>query len=165
VDAAGYPTQSTRVPIGFRLAGQPMLAWIVRRVLPRSTVRSSVESSYGDPSLVTDSLVDRYYELTLRAGNRTSLLRRFAQPRVDADTLQLQGLTVPTLILWGAKDGLIPPENAARFARDVPNNRVIMYPEVGHVPQEEEPARTVADVKAFLVSVNRTGVATPEGPP
>ena len=151
VDPMGYPVASTRVPIGFRLARSPALAWVMQRVLPRSAVRSSVESVYGDPSLVTDSLVDRYFELTLREGNRASLPKRFAQARTPTDTLPLQTVRVPTLVLWGARDALIPPANADRFARDLPESRVIVYPELGHVPQEEAPARTAADVRAFLV--------------
>ena len=150
VDAAGYPTSSTSVPIGFRMARTPWMSWVMTRILPRAIVRSSVRNVYGDPDRVTDSLVDRYYELTLRAGNRASLPMRFAQSRPGADTLLLRDLRLPTLVLWGDRDRLIPPENAARFGRDIPGSRVIMYRDLGHVPQEEDPVRTAADVRAFL---------------
>jgi hypothetical protein len=39
---------------------------------------------------------------------------------------------------------------AQRFAADIPGARVVMFDDLGHVPQEEDPARTVAEVKAFL---------------
>jgi pimeloyl-ACP methyl ester carboxylesterase len=151
VDAAGYPSSSTSVPIGFRLARTPWLSWMMTRILPRAVVRSSVRNVYGDPARVTDSLVDRYYDLTLRTGNRASLPLRFAQSRPGADTLHLRDLRLPTLVLWGDRDRLIPPENAARFGRDISGSRVIMYRGLGHVPQEEDPARTAADVRAFLL--------------
>jgi pimeloyl-ACP methyl ester carboxylesterase len=150
VDAAGYPMASTSVPIGFRLARMPSMSWVMARILPRAIVRSSVRNVYGDPDRVTDSLVDRYYELTRRAGNRASLPMRFAQSRPGADTLLLRDLRVPTLVLWGDLDRLIPPENAARFGRDIQGSRVIMYRGLGHVPQEEDPLRSAADVRAFL---------------
>jgi pimeloyl-ACP methyl ester carboxylesterase len=150
VDAAGYPVSSTSVPIGFRVARTPWLSWMMTRILPRAVVRSSVRNVYGDPALVTDSLVDRYYELALRTGNRASLPLRFAQSRLGADTLHLRDLHLPTLVLWGDRDRLIPPENAARFGRDISGSRVIIYRGLGHVPQEEDPARTAADVRAFL---------------
>jgi pimeloyl-ACP methyl ester carboxylesterase len=150
VDAAGFPMTSTSVPIGFRLARMPSMSWVMARILPRAIVRSSVRNVYGDPDRVTDSLVDRYYELTLRAGNRASLPMRFAQSRPGADTLLLRDLRLPTLVLWGDLDRLIPPENAARFGRDIQASRVIMYRGLGHVPQEEDPMRSAADVRAFL---------------
>ena len=151
VDAAGYPSSSTSVPIGFRMARTPWLSWMMTRILPRAVVRSSVRNVYGDPARVTDSLVDRYYDLTLRTGNRASLQLRFAQSRPGADTLRLRDLRLPTLVLWGDRDRLIPPENAARFGRDISGSRVIVYRGLGHVPQEEDPARTAADVRAFLL--------------
>jgi pimeloyl-ACP methyl ester carboxylesterase len=152
VDAAGYPFSSTSVPIGFRMARTPWMSWIMTRVLPRAVVRSSVRDVYGDPDRVTDSLVDRYYDLTRRAGNRASLPMRFAQSHPGADTMLLRDLRLPTLVLWGDRDRLIPPESAARFGRDIQGSRVIIYRGLGHVPQEEDPLRTVADVRAFLSS-------------
>jgi pimeloyl-ACP methyl ester carboxylesterase len=150
VAAAGYPVGSTSVPIGFRLARVPSMSWVMERILPRAIVRSSVRNVYGDPDRVTDSLVDRYYDLTLRAGNRESLPKRFAQSHPGADTLMLRDLRLPTLVLWGDRDRLVPPENATRFGRDVQGSRVIMYRGLGHVLHEEDPFRSVADVRAFL---------------
>ena len=150
VDAAGYPIVSQSVPIGFRMARTQSLAWLFTRILPRSVVTSSVRSVYGDPSRVTDSLVTRYYELTLREGNRASLPRRFAQSANGADSARIATVRAPTLIMWGGRDGLIPPDHAGRFARDIPGSRIALFPELGHVPHEEDPVRTAAAARAFL---------------
>ncbi len=150
VDAVGYPIVSQNVPLAFRMARTRGFEWLFSRVLPRSVVASSVRSVYGDPTLVTDSLIDRYFELSLREGNRASLPRRFAQAADGADSVLIAKLAVPTLILWGGRDGLIPPDHAGRFARDIVGSRIELFPELGHVPQEEAPARTVAVVRAFL---------------
>jgi pimeloyl-ACP methyl ester carboxylesterase len=150
VDAAGYKIVSQTVPIGFRMARAEWLAWLFTRILPRSVVESSVRSVYGDPSRVTDSLVTRYFELTLREGNRASLPRRFAQSANGADSARITAVRAPTLIMWGGRDGLIPPDHAGRFARDIPGSRIELFPELGHVPHEEDPARTAAAVRAFL---------------
>lgn len=150
VDPAGFKFTSESVPLGFRLARTPSLSWLFARILPRGVVESSVRSVYGDPDKVTDALVDRYYQLTLRTGNRTVLAHRFAQTAPGADTARLASITAPTLILWGGRDQLIPPSDAARFQRLLPRATLIMYPELGHVPHEEDAARTVRDVLAFL---------------
>jgi pimeloyl-ACP methyl ester carboxylesterase len=56
----------------------------------------------------------------------------------------------PTLILWGGRDRLIPPSVGRRFAADIPGSRLVIFDALGHVPQEEDPAQTVAPVKEFL---------------
>jgi len=62
----------------------------------------------------------------------------------------LKALKLPTLILWGGKDRLIPVENARRFASDIAGSRLVVFEDLGHVPQEEDAQRTVAAFKAFL---------------
>ena len=151
VDAGGYPRNSTSVPLGFRIAQTPGLRRLVEHVLPRGLIEKSVKNVYGDPSKVTPELVDRYFELTLREGNRAALGRRMDQVPAEGDTSKLRGLTVPTLILWGGKDRLIPPDNAERFKADIPGSSLIMFESLGHVPHEEDPDATVEALERFLV--------------
>lgn len=151
VDSAGFPLQSTAVPIGFRLARIPALAPLIGKILPRQMIESSVRNVYGNPELVSPQLVDRYYELTLRAGNRQSLVQRFSQR--DDPTLnppRISQVAIPTLIIWGGRDGLIPPANAGLFNAAIKGSQVAMFDTLGHVPQEEDAPATVAAVEAFL---------------
>jgi pimeloyl-ACP methyl ester carboxylesterase len=150
VDSAGYPLRSVSAPLAFRLAQVPVLNQLTKVTLPRSLIESSLRNVYGDPTRVTPELVDRYFDLATRAGNREALVQRFrqAQPGTDAD--RITALKVPTLILWGGRDRLIPPDHARWFHRDIAGSRLVMFDELGHVPHEEDPARTVAAVQAFL---------------
>jgi pimeloyl-ACP methyl ester carboxylesterase len=150
VAPAGFPIDYVSIPIGFKLARNPITAPLLKHVLPRGVVRSSVENVYGDPTRVTDALVDRYFELTLRTGNRAALPIRFAQESNGADTAFFAAIAAPTLILWGGKDRLIPPEHGARWLRAVKGSELVRYPQLGHVPHEEGPAETLRDVRKFL---------------
>jgi pimeloyl-ACP methyl ester carboxylesterase len=154
VDAAGYPLESESVPIGFRIARIPGLNRLARVTLPRSLIESSVRNTYGDPSRVTPALVDRYYELTLREGNRAALARRFAAGRYGEDPDRIRELELPTLILWGGRDRLIPPRYGDRFHRDIAGSQLVTFPALGHVPHEEDPAVTVAAVLEFLSRID-----------
>ena len=153
VDASGYAFESAKtpidVPIGFQMARIKPLAPLVENTLPRGLVEKSVKAVYGDPSKVTPPLVDLYYDMTLRAGNRKALVRRVEQG-YTGDTQALGRLKVPTLILWGGRDRLIPLEFGERFARDIGGSKLVVFDDLGHVPHEEDPARTVAEVKRFL---------------
>lgn len=150
VDAAGYPFESQSVPIAFRIARTPVLNRIFADVLPRRVVESSLENVYGDPAKVTPALVDRYFDLATRAGNRAALVARFEQTVPGALAGRVPELTLPTLILWGARDRLIPVQNGERFAREIRGSRIEVFPALGHVPQEEDPESTVRAVEEFL---------------
>ncbi|MES0874776.1 alpha/beta fold hydrolase [Sinimarinibacterium thermocellulolyticum] len=150
VDAAGYPPSPQDVPIGFRIARTAWLAPLMRVTLPRGLIEASVRKVYGDPAKVTPELVDRYYELTLRAGNREALRERFAQAPAGPGAERIRELTLPTLILWGGRDRLIPPTDAERFHRDIAGSELVVFEDLGHVPHEEDPVRTLSAVQAFL---------------
>ncbi len=150
IDAAGYPLAPEEVPIGFRIARTPWLGPLMRVVLPRGFIESSVRNVYGDPSRVTPELVDRYFELTLRTGNREALRQRFAQAQAGPGAERIRELQLPTLILWGGRDRLIPPADGERFARDIAGSELVVFEDLGHVPHEEDPARTLEAVRSFL---------------
>jgi pimeloyl-ACP methyl ester carboxylesterase len=150
VDAAGYRQQSTSVPIGFRIARWPVFNRLVRFILPRSVIASSLRNVYGDPAKVTPQLVDLYFAMAIREGNRRALVERMAQAPPQEMSARIRELRLPTLILWGGRDHLIPPENAQRFHRDIPSSRLVVFAALGHVPHEEDPHLTVGAVKAFL---------------
>jgi pimeloyl-ACP methyl ester carboxylesterase len=151
VDAAGPAFTPQSMPIGFTIARTPVVNRIPEWVLPRGLVASSVANVYGDPSKVTPELVDRYFELTLREGNRRALGVRMMQTSIKGeDAERIKQVKAPTLILWGGRDRLIPPEAARVFERDIAGSKLVVFPELGHVPHEEDAARTVASVREFL---------------
>jgi pimeloyl-ACP methyl ester carboxylesterase len=153
VDASGYPPESIEaaqsIPLGFRLARMPGLRLLAKYTLPRGVIERSLRDVYGDPSKVTPELVDLYSAMTRREGNRAALVRRLEQG-CTGNVALLKDIKTPTLILWGAKDRLLPPELGQRFARDIPDAKLVVLEGLGHVPQEEDPARTVAEVRRFL---------------
>lgn len=152
IDATGFDFVPESLPLGFRIARTPVLREGMRWVLPRRAIEDSVIDVYGDPSRVTAALVDRYYELALREGNRVALMQRMDQ--MAAGPVQRLGdIRVPTLVLWGAKDRLIPPRWAQAFHTAIPGSKLVVFPGLGHVPQEEDPAATLAALRDWLPEV------------
>jgi pimeloyl-ACP methyl ester carboxylesterase len=150
VDASGLPFTPQHIPIGFQIARVPVLNRISEWLLPRSLVTQSLTEVYGDPRKVTDELVDRYFELTLREGNRRAMNLRIQHLNNGADAARVNTLKLPTLILWGAKDRLIPPPTAMAFQQRIAGSRLVVFDALGHVPHEEDPAATVVPVRQFL---------------
>lgn len=150
VDAAGPAFTPLEVPIGFRLARVPLLNRISEWALPRELVEQSVRSVYGRPERVTPELVDRYFQLTLREGNRRALRLRMSGLVMGEGAERIASIVQPTLILWGGQDRLIPPATALQFKQQIAGSQLVVFNDLGHVPQEEDAARTVAPVKTFL---------------
>jgi pimeloyl-ACP methyl ester carboxylesterase len=150
VDAAGPSFTPQSVPIGFAIARLPVINRLGEHLLPRALVRTSLTNVYGNPDRVTSALVDRYFELTLREGNRRALSQRLATWVPGEGQDRIATLRLPTLILWGGQDRLIPPEVAKVFKSDIAGSELVMFDDLGHVPHEEQPQRTVQPVLAFL---------------
>jgi pimeloyl-ACP methyl ester carboxylesterase len=153
VDASGYPPESAKappsVPLGFKIARLPVLRELMKNVLPRQIVAKSLANVYGDPRKVNADLVDLYYEMALREGNRKALGRRMDQG-YSGVVEHIAQLKLPTLILWGGQDRLVPLEFGERFAKDIVGAKLVVFDELGHVPHEENPERTLEALKTFL---------------
>ncbi|CAM4207780.1 alpha/beta fold hydrolase [Gillisia hiemivivida] len=150
IDAAGYRLSSRSVPIAFKLAQVPVFRKLLTFITPRFLVRSSVENVYFDKSKVTDSLVDRFFELALREGNRQAFVDRFKVSKDTSVFTNIKEIQQPTLILWGAEDLLIPVENAYKFQEDLQNDTLVILEKTGHTPMEESPLKSLEPVIDFL---------------
>ncbi len=62
----------------------------------------------------------------------------------------LAEVELPTLIVWGREDRIVPSTDALGFARRLRNSRTAIYADTGHVPQLERPVRFNRDLEAFL---------------
>ncbi len=152
IDAAGYPMVSESKPIAFTLAQIPVLKHLLNYITPRFLAEKSVLNVYEDTSKVTDVLVDRYYELFLREGNRQAFVDRMNFSEYPGYLEKIRAIEIPTLILWGENDKLIPLQNALKFQSDLPNDTLVILEKTGHVPMEEAPDLTADAIKSFLKS-------------
>ena len=150
IDAAGYPASSKSIPIAFKIARIPVLNNMFTYISPRFIVEASVKNVYADKSKVTDAIVDRYFELSLREGNRQAFVDRLSfHDKVNAH-LNIKNIRQPTLVLWGAEDLLIPIEKANLFHEDLPNDTLVIIKNSGHIPMEESPIESLKPLRSFL---------------
>jgi len=160
--AAAHPDRVDRLilisPDGFASPGFeygrppeiPAFLSLIRYALPKALLRPSIAAAYGDPDALTEETLERYHALLLAPGNRDAMIERMRQTiLVDPEPI-LREITVPVLLLWGEKDGMIPVANAGDYMRALPRSRLVTLPSLGHVPQEEDPGASVAAVRDFL---------------
>lgn len=150
LNASGYPKSPKDWPLGFRLARDKNWSWLLTSITPKSLIWKTAYDVYEDDSQVTVEIVDRYFELLLRSGNREGLVGRMQQADIEAYK-NIPKVTSPTLILWGEKDKVVSVEDGWRYQKDLPNSRFIIFPSVGHVPMEEDPKQSAAAARLFLL--------------
>ncbi len=153
VDAGGAPKASpTPGNLGFKLAALPGLNQLMRWITPRSLVEKSLRQSVTNQAFITPATVDRYWELLRYPGNRQATITRFAAKRQSFDPARLAALKLPVLVLWGEEDRLINADGARWYARSIPGSQLILYPGIGHLPQQELAEQSAADVARFMGS-------------
>jgi pimeloyl-ACP methyl ester carboxylesterase len=140
-----------------RLQGLPILGDLVT-IPNRRLVRLAMRSIFYDQSKATPKIVEEHYQHFCRPGARQCYLAVIrngiglhGQRYVLLD--QLPQISVPTLIVWGAEDRLLPVRQARAAAARLPHSRLHILPECGHCPQMEKPEEFNRLVLDFLAEL------------
>ncbi len=154
INAAGAPpppeAEKPRLYLGARIMRHPVGRFLGQHITPRFVFKQSLLDAAADDAIVTENMVDRYWELMRYPGNRRAAVLRATVDREPQYGQRLSQITVPTLILWGAQDRVTPPYNAKTFDEMIPNSRSVVFEDVGHLTMVEAPERTAEAIHAFL---------------
>lgn len=162
IDSGGYPDH---LPAFLKILRTPILGWLaVHLIPPKSQIRMVLRKSYYDPRKITKEQVAAYARPLASRGGRHALLQigKQAIPKnIDELIAKYPTISVPTLILWGEADRVLPPLIGERLNAAIPNSRMEYIKYAGHIPQEEEPNEVVCRIQAFLTP----GIPCPPQPP
>ena len=128
----------------------PLIMKALPYIAPRGLLKSNLAVAYARPQALSETTITRYRDLMLAPGVRAALLARMGQTILRDPAPILARIQAPALLLWGEKDGMIPIRNAADYLRDIPHAVLLRLPDLGHVPFEEDPARSLPPVERFL---------------
>ena len=81
-----------------------------------------------------------------------TLLRAAGELLVGEHAAELARILVPTLLLWGARDVLVPTSGAAELAAAMPRCELRVIPGAGHVPMLDRPAEVTRELEVFLAA-------------
>lgn len=164
VDAGGAPIKREGGGnLAFTLARNPILGPVLSQMLPRSIIEKSLKQSVSVQSIVTPQMVDRYWEMARYPGNREATRARFSMPYRTFSAADVAKVQVPALVMWGEDDALIPYEAANWYMQHLPRGTLVNYRGIGHLPQEEAPERSVADLRRWLAGILTRQPATEAG--
>ena len=160
--AAKYPARVDKLilisPDGFaslglaygKRASVPSVVKLMQYALPKSMLKSSLAPAYAERTRLSEDVVTRYHDLMLVPGVRGAIIARMEQLVLEDPVPLLKSIKAPTLLMWGAKDAMISLSHAADYQQVLPDNALVTFPNLGHVPHEEDPAQSLAPVRAFL---------------
>src|SRR5262249_52432189 len=142
-----YSIQQRQIWARFR-----SLNWLLVHffVLSRSAIRKALELCYHDPAQATEELIEAYPEWLLVEGVEDAYYGLMAPLELQAPPVDLATVDVPTLVLWGDDDHLIPFEVAAPHLRPLPRRDSAVFARCGHAPMEEKPQELLARLLRFL---------------
>jgi len=128
----------------------PAIADLYRYFFSKTFLAMNLEPAYANSKTLNDALVNRYYDLMLAPGVRGAILARMQQTVLQDPVPSLASIQVPTLLIWGEKDAFIPISNSNDYLKVMPNAKRVSLPNIGHLPQEEQPSIGLAALKEFL---------------
>jgi len=151
LDSIAYPQN---IPVFFRLLDVPVVSQLgVRMVPPAVQTRVALQIAYFDDSKIDPEEIELYSAPLKTAAGKHAIIHS-ARQIVPEDIAELseryKTIELPTLILWCDHDRIVPLEVGIKLRRTLPNSTLRLVEECGHMPQEEQPASTLALIKGFI---------------
>ncbi|GAA2217200.1 alpha/beta hydrolase [Streptomyces nogalater] len=142
----------------YRLLAHRWLGAAVARIFPRRVFEQRWLAAHGPGYRPAPGVVDRYFRQLRRQGARMARvgldLRLSYGESFDALAGPIGGLRVPTLLIFGQEDRLVPVSTGRRFASLLADATLVVLPGCGDFPQEEKPGEVRQAIAGFL---GRTG--------
>ncbi|MDJ0818260.1 MAG: alpha/beta fold hydrolase [Desulfobacterales bacterium] len=155
LDAEAYPITP---PLMLKIAKLPGVRSVVHRAIGEWVVRVSLQRSFHDPSFITEPLIEEYYRPFLTENGKAAPIR--VLQAMDFEKLQelperYRNITKKTLIIWGREDQISGIHLARKLKKDLPNSRLRIIPECGHLVQEEKPEEVNRAIIRFAKRIRR----------
>jgi pimeloyl-ACP methyl ester carboxylesterase len=118
------------------------------------TDAAGVAFVFYDKSRVTPEFIRENFAMKLKANDGMTERLLVGNPETDKEVVgdKLAGITIPTLVVWGGNDELVPLADGKDYAAKIPGAKLVIVPECGHAPSLEKPQEFIEAVEGFLGS-------------
>jgi pimeloyl-ACP methyl ester carboxylesterase len=153
IDAGAY---GHYIPAFLKLLALPVIDLLAYLVPSRVAAKRVLHQAYYDPGKITEAQIKGYATPLSAPGARHALVQTAKQlipPNLDELVKKYKQIRVPTLIIWGRQDRIIPLKVGELLDQDIPTSTLKIIEECGHAPHEEKPEETIPIVLDFLKSL------------
>jgi pimeloyl-ACP methyl ester carboxylesterase len=119
----------------------------------RMPVEENLRRFYADPERAARRVAELARgDMSIAAKNCATVMRLAYRPRFHNPGLAkwLHRIDVPTLLLWGAEDGLVPPAFGEAYRALIPGSRLVVLQHAGHAPFDEQKDAFLAAFHDFV---------------
>ncbi|MGC8856302.1 MAG: alpha/beta fold hydrolase [Anaerolineae bacterium] len=109
-----------------------------------------IQLAWHDPTKITPEILAGYQKPLRLADWDKALWELTVASRESGLAERLGELTLPTLVITGDDDRIVPTEQSLRLADELPNAQLVVIPQCGHLPHEEHPDLFMQAVTDFL---------------
>ncbi len=122
----------------------------------RTAVRMALRDAVADPALITDAVVDYYFRLSRQPGFRHAYVSTARHWHAwITHRPRLGELKMPVLVIWGEQDQVHPLRQAGLLQTLVPQSRLVVIPQCGHLPHSERPEQVNTLLRGSLADLSR----------
>jgi len=151
IDSGG---SNKMLPWYLKLLRTPVLGWLALQILtPEEAADTVLKNAYYNDCLITKEQIAAYAAPIGAPGGKYALLQ-ISKGAIPKDIKKIMAhystITVPTSILWGADDKVIPLAIGEMLHDKIKGSSLDLVKECGHVPQEEKPAETICWMRKVL---------------
>ena len=149
ISPGGYPN----LGVGDDPAAVPGPVQFFLSMAPQAGVEAATRALYADPNRLTAEQLERIGAMMRVEGIGQALITRIEQFTLPDPNPVLRTIQAPALIIWGARDAMIPPEHGPRFAAALPEAELILIGDAGHMSQAERPDLVAGAVREFMANL------------
>jgi pimeloyl-ACP methyl ester carboxylesterase len=107
---------------------------------------------FHDKSRVTDEFVREAWAMKMKANDGFTERSFWSNAKVATEVVRdrIASISVPTLVVWGGNDELVPIEQGRAYAAGIPGAKFVVVPECGHAPSIEKPNQFLGAMIPFI---------------
>jgi pimeloyl-ACP methyl ester carboxylesterase len=158
IDTVAYPQ---KLPGVIKMLRMPLIGWLGLHLIPDKTkVRNMMESLYYDDGKINWEDVEAYAAPLSSPGAKYAFqqtARQIIPDNIEEITGMYPQINVPTLIIWGREDKIIPLENGVRLHQAIRNSQLVVIERCGHDPPDERPKELTEVIREFLTDLGQSG--------
>nr|WP_240795402.1 alpha/beta hydrolase [Aquibacillus halophilus] len=129
----------------------PLFERSISYFIRRKGVEKYLKGALFNQALINDEIINEFAKPLSEKAFYTSLIRLLRHREGDLLPKQLQEIRVPTLLIWGEEDSVVPIRVGHKLVKDLPNAQLITYEKTGHLITEERPEPIFKNIMTHVI--------------
>ncbi|ADU30252.1 alpha/beta fold hydrolase [Evansella cellulosilytica] len=146
--SSGYRARAKKILI--YCSYLPLFTYIAKKWIQQKDIQKTLETVFYNKSHIHEELIKEFSRPLQEKAFYCSLVRLLRHREGDLHSFDLRKIHIPTLLLWGENDRVVPVHVGEKLKDDLPNAKLVTYKETGHLITEERVKEVFKEITAYL---------------